>query len=368
LSSPSRSETKLLIPASKIHVPLGPSDTDVAFQEVGVGEAVGREITVVGHPFDLEGQVDAAPDIEGAVGEDMAADVVVRQVVPGERSGGLDPSGAEGLPVAQLDRLAVAEPDPRRHRQVAVIAQHDEIGHADLGAGGVGGPHRGREEPGRAFQRRVGHAHLRQPEHRHAHDAELRAFEVELLFHLVVDDPAGADFPKRRGVVETHLAGRRDSLVGLAVAAIHAVDLGGGDLQLPVEDEARGLQDAVPQIGGEIGEIGDDDGVARGIDQGQGALDRDLVAAPRIGDRLRPEPRALEEDLDAAARGDRGGPLVEGDVVGDERGGRALGNSGKGGCQPCQPRDKRRGGHPSRASLDIRPATHLPYATRHPPP
>jgi hypothetical protein len=195
LSSPSRSETKLLIPASKIHVPLGPGDADVAFQEVGVGEAVGREIAVVGHALDLEGQVDAAPDVEGAVGEDMAADVVVGQVVPGERSGGLDPTGAEGLPVAQFDRLAVAEPDPGRHGQVPVIAKHDEIGHADLRAGGVGGPDRGREEPVSAFQRRVGHAHLRQPDHRHAHDAELRALEIELLFLFVMDDAAGADLP-----------------------------------------------------------------------------------------------------------------------------------------------------------------------------
>jgi hypothetical protein len=119
---------------------------------------------------------------KAAIGEDMAADVVLGQVVPGERSRGLDPAGAEGLPVAQFDRLAVAKPDPGRQRQVAVIAQHDEIGHADLRAGGVGGADRRREEAGGAFQRRVGQAHLRQPDHRHAHHAELGAFEIELLF------------------------------------------------------------------------------------------------------------------------------------------------------------------------------------------
>jgi hypothetical protein len=37
-------------PGVEERVPLGPADADVAFQKVGIGEAVGREIAVVGHP------------------------------------------------------------------------------------------------------------------------------------------------------------------------------------------------------------------------------------------------------------------------------------------------------------------------------
>jgi hypothetical protein len=71
-------------PCVEERVDLGPADADVAFQQVGVGEAVGGQVAVIGNAFDLEGQVDATTDVEAAIGEDMAAHLVLGQIVPGD--------------------------------------------------------------------------------------------------------------------------------------------------------------------------------------------------------------------------------------------------------------------------------------------
>mmetsp|Transcript_3409 Transcript_3409/g.5990 ORF Transcript_3409/g.5990 Transcript_3409/m.5990 type:complete len:216 (+) Transcript_3409:263-910(+) len=199
-----------------------------------------------------------------------------------------------------------------------MVAQLDEIGDAQLRSGHIIRVNRRRQKTGRALQRRVGQAHPGQEEDGNAHHPELRILEIELLFLGVMDDLPGADFPDRRRVVEADLAGRGDSLIKLRIAALGMGDLGRGDLQLAVQNQPRGLQDAVLQISGKLSEISDKDHVTGLIHEGQRALHAQVVRRAVIGDGFRAQAHAFVEHLHRADGRDSAA-AVKADVVRDER-------------------------------------------------
>jgi hypothetical protein len=173
----------------------GQTVTDPAVQPVGVAKPVVQHIGRIGDGLAVEGQKETLGQGELALYPQVAAGFTGEQLVTGHRAGRFDQSGREGLPVAQAKGLGLPGGEVRRQRQVGGFPQHDEVRQLDPGPEIRGRADRRHQEARCAFQRRIGHAEARDIQDRHTGKPELRAVKVDLPFHLVMHDPAGANFP-----------------------------------------------------------------------------------------------------------------------------------------------------------------------------
>ena len=119
------------------------------------------------------------------------------------------------------------------------------------------------------------------------------------------------------------------------VAPAGAPDLGRGELQLSVDEQARAGDQAVGQIGRERGGVGKDHAPG-GVGQHQRTFGADLVGGLVVDDPVRPKHPALIEHLDVAGGDEKPGVAVVGHLVGDEGGRQVLAERRSGG----QPRDQ----------------------------
>ena len=178
-----------------ILVARGPGDVEARAQAVFLGKAVGQQVVRVRHGLVIEVHPEAERQVEPALCKDVRSVGAVCQIVPAERAVDFDEPVGEGPAEPRLKRLCLAQGDIGRQRQVRMIAHGDEIGQADAGAELVRGPKFRDQETGGALQRRIGQAQARDIGNGHPDDPELSAFEIELLFFLVMHDPARADLP-----------------------------------------------------------------------------------------------------------------------------------------------------------------------------
>mmetsp|Transcript_24059 Transcript_24059/g.44299 ORF Transcript_24059/g.44299 Transcript_24059/m.44299 type:complete len:256 (+) Transcript_24059:1749-2516(+) len=123
-----------------ILVPLGPADPQFAVQPVLFRIAVVLEIGVVRGHFDIELQDKVAFELELPDPKEVAAPIARLKIVIRDRPLKRDPPPRKGLTVAEFQRAGIAR-QIRCQRQVAVIAQSDEIGHLDPRAEVRGGLH-----------------------------------------------------------------------------------------------------------------------------------------------------------------------------------------------------------------------------------
>ena len=193
-------------PGLKQLVAPGFDQGDFRAQTVGIRDVIIGQIPFVRDALEVKSQAISAAQIKAACGKEMPAVVIRANVVFCDAGGDCDLAISEGLPISQVKRLASFR-DKRGDGQVAMIPHFDEIRNFDPSPEIRTGRKPRHQKPGRPIQCWVRKAQGWKVEHRHIKQTQLRAFQIELFFLLIMGDALCANCPDRGATVLADIAG-----------------------------------------------------------------------------------------------------------------------------------------------------------------